>query len=159
MFSTEGNVALADIEAEPGIPAGVDPDTGVITDAGSDLDALAQAVLNLKVQEQTIRDTRLRLEAEIIHRMQEQGASLYDGLVGTIVLSNKYTYKYNSFLLQELAEHLKPEEFNKAITYEPKVDKRVLNRLEKFGGRVAEIIRQATTVTAMTVLEIKPRRD
>lgn len=125
----------------------VDLETGEILETGPDMlsdDALLSYIIELKSTLSAIRTDLVAAEAEMVRRMEERKATIYQGEGFQAKLEPQRSYEYDIPRLLQLAKLVDEETFNQAVKVEYKPNKVQLNKLLKFGGEIREIIESAT---------------
>lgn len=118
-------------------------------DAALPDDDVLGVIASLKAAINCYRECLGRAEMEMTKRLQDRQATVYFSERWDVKLVPQVEYKYDTKLLSMLSFHLgyglTAEEFAAALKWEPKVSKVELNKLVKRGGKIKEIIENATT--------------
>lgn len=105
---------------------------------GMSIDEKAQAFIAL-VDSKLLSNIIGTLKNSVIDYMLDNDAKIMPLVGGEIELTSSVSYDYNTKTLESMPE------CKDAITYPPKIDKRVLNKVMKLGGKVKQDILDAIT--------------
>ncbi len=125
----------------------VDLETGEVLDSGPEVlsdDALLMLISELKETLSTIRNELNSAEQEMVRRLNERQATIYQSSDYQVKLEPQRSYEYNLPKLLKLKDLVDQETFERAIKTEYKPSKTQLNKLVKYGGEIREIIESAT---------------
>lgn len=125
----------------------VDPETGELLESGPDVlsdEGLLSYITELKDTMSAIRTDLAHAEAEMIRRMQDRKATVYQGDAFQAKLESQRSYEYDIPKLLQLTKLVDKPTFEAAIKIEYKPNKVQLNKLCKFGGEVRDIIESAS---------------
>lgn len=125
----------------------VDLETGEILETGPDMlsdEALLAYITELKATLSAIRTDLAAAESEMVRRMEERKATLYQGEGFQAKLEPQRSYEYDIPRLLQLTKLVDKQTFEAAVKVEYKPNKVQLNKLLKFGGEIREIIESAT---------------
>lgn len=99
------------------------------------------------------RNAKDQIDQELARRFREARPDFDESMAGgadlagdeiVVTMTWDRDYAYDEAELLELRKHLTQDEFDKVVAFVPKVNRVHLNRLEKRGGVVGEIIKAAT---------------
>lgn len=125
----------------------VDPETGEILETGPDMlsdDALLAYITELKDTMAAIRTDLAAAESEMVRRLEERQATIYQGEGYQAKIEPQRSYEYDIPRLLELSKLVDKPTFEAAVKVEYKPNKVQLNKLIKHGGDIRRVIEEAT---------------